>query len=191
MEVAMKLEVGKKYELNNGEVCECTEMKGEDPLVSDDYGYGPFVINSCLYHQDGRFGTGSFDSDLDVYRCVEDTPPTWGEMTDAEKGALLLAHHEGKAIQICNLDDQRWIDASLSFFWNSDFAYRVRPEPTYLPLEAGRKYSTASQGDWECILVRDGKAWLTRDLFPAYLWDAETGNSISLNKEYNVAGFAE
>jgi hypothetical protein len=184
----MKLEVGKKYELNNGEVYECTEMKGEDPLVSDDYGFGPFVINNCLYHQDGRFGTGSFDNDMDVYRCVDDTPKTWGEMTDAEKGALLLAHHEGKLIEFFYKQD--WFANSTSW-WDSNTAYRVRPEPTYLPLEAGRKYSTASQGDWECILVRDGKAWLTRDLFPAYLWDAETGNSISLNKEYNVAGFAE
>lgn len=107
----MKLEVGKRYKLKNGVVCLCDRMRGDDPNAVDEFGYGPFAINGSLYHQDGRFGDGSWPS-LDVvaewteddelnaiaderkdgpFVAVDlDEPKTWGEMTDAEKGALLL-----------------------------------------------------------------------------------------------------
>ena len=56
-----------------------------------------------------------------------DTPKLWRDMTDAEKGALLLAHHEGRTIE-------RWVDESLGWKivppqWRHEHAYRVRPEP--------------------------------------------------------------
>jgi len=50
----------------------------------------------------------------------DDTPKLWRDMTDAEKGALLLAEHEGKEIP--------GLDA---------FAYRVRPK--FCPT-CGHKY---------------------------------------------------
>lgn len=56
-----------------------------------------------------------------------DTPKKWGDMTDAEKGALLLASHEGKVIE-CIFDGRDfWIDCAPQ--WRSDCAYRVKPEP--------------------------------------------------------------
>lgn len=55
-----------------------------------------------------------------------DTPKTWGEMTDAEKGALLLAHHEGKVIQLKSRGGS-WDEACPS--WVDDIAYRIKPEP--------------------------------------------------------------
>lgn len=47
----------------------------------------------------------------------------WGEMTDEEKGALLLAHHEGKAIE--SSASGAWTLCEPK--WKPDAAYRVRP----------------------------------------------------------------
>jgi len=58
----------------------------------------------------------------------EDKPKIWRDMTPEEKGALLLAHHEGKDIEafgVSYLD--RWED--IYFICDKDCAYRVKPEP--------------------------------------------------------------
>jgi hypothetical protein len=54
----------------------------------------------------------------------EDTPKLWKDMTDEEKGALLLAHHDGKEIEFWAYCE--WI--GINPFWLDDFAYRVKPE---------------------------------------------------------------
>tara|TARA_R100001086_G_C11835541_1_gene257736 strand:+ start:1416 stop:2039 length:624 start_codon:yes stop_codon:yes gene_type:complete len=86
------IEVGGTYELNNGESQKCIRMEGNDPLAVDKYGYGPFVLDGMLYHQDGRFGDNGADHALSVKRRIDipetDTPKTWGEMTDAEREAI-------------------------------------------------------------------------------------------------------
>ena len=119
-----------------------------------------------------------------------DTPKTWGEMTEAEKGALLLAHHEGKVIQTRAPDETSWVDIEPSFD-GTTLAYRVRPEHAHLPLEVGRKYVATNSTEWECIFVRDGNAWLTWGNGPAYVWTAETGESLSMNKDYDITGLEE
>ena len=121
----MKLEVGKTYKLNNGEIHTCTEMNGDDPLAVDSIGYGPFVIDWVLYHQDGTFGRGDLHN-LNVASCVDDTPTTWRDMTDAEKGALLLAHHEGKVVEN-SFDGSHWVASEP--IWAGRYTYRIKPEP--------------------------------------------------------------
>lgn len=59
---------------------------------------------------------------------MTDNPKTWGEMTPEEKGALLLAHHEGKLIQVYRSLDEAW-ESIKSPNWSECHAYRVRPEP--------------------------------------------------------------
>jgi hypothetical protein len=49
---------------------------------------------------------------------------TWAELTPEEKGALLLAHHEGKVIE--EFDGGHWCNAVS--FWTGKVAYRIRPE---------------------------------------------------------------
>lgn len=51
---------------------------------------------------------------------------TWGEMTPEEKGALLLAHHEGKVIEVWYPFAEVWVPKDCSFL-DSD-KYRVKPE---------------------------------------------------------------
>lgn len=64
------------------------------------------------------------------------SPLTWNEMSDAAKGLLLLAAHEGATIQYYSplskmwFDDEDWGDGS--------FAYRVKPEAL---VEAEQKVS--------------------------------------------------
>jgi hypothetical protein len=54
-----------------------------------------------------------------------DTPKLWRDMTDAEKGELLLAHHEGKEIE-CNIDNGVWFYSDPQ--WNAAHAYRIKPK---------------------------------------------------------------
>ena len=156
-EPKVKLEVGKKYELNNGEVHECILgwLDHKDRLS----------INDVWYHEDGI--TGCFedlpDYDLHVKRCVEEAPEpskTWGEMTPEEKGALLLAHHEGKIIESLLYD---WAKCSPS--WTDSVAYRIKPEPKRETIELygdGRNswafdYSTSNATHYITFDVIDGE----------------------------------
>jgi len=82
----MKIEVGDKVELNNGEVHEVDQMVGNDPDYVTPEGYGPFVIDYSLYHQDGRFADCGHEDILSVKRIIsrasDDTPKLWRDMTD-------------------------------------------------------------------------------------------------------------
>lgn len=51
---------------------------------------------------------------------------TWGEMTPEEKGALLLAHHEGKVIEYTDTGNTWWAPIKPQFLDN--LTYRVKPE---------------------------------------------------------------
>lgn len=76
---------------------------------------------------------------------ASDKPKLWRDMTDAEKGALLLAHHEGKVIEGRNESwpNDGWIEIRVPSWWN-DSAYRVRPEPKVDTVKQG--YKTNSSG---------------------------------------------
>ena len=250
----MKLEVGKKYRLNNGEehVCEsgkvigyvingnCYTSTGKlggfsqyDPRsvaceVKDDQykplrEFAPFKAGDRFRDEDGDVLTICDDCKTLAWTKIdgedypvnvasysidnrttpvtpldrdEDTPKLWRDMTDSEKGALLLAHHEGKVIEIF-LDWDRggtWVNVTPPPNWLDEYAYRVRPEPSFLPLEAGKTYQTSEKGYFDCIHVRNGNAWLIKrnDIHaPAYVWDAETGKSESLGENWDIVGLEE
>lgn len=53
----------------------------------------------------------------------------WGQMTPEEKGALLLAHHEGKTIEVSyGLPGDGWVKSNEPD-WEDNLAYRVKPGP--------------------------------------------------------------
>lgn len=52
------------------------------------------------------------------------TPKTWGEMTDEEQGALLLADHRGEVVEVWG-GNGWWSPCSVGRYQGS--AYRVRP----------------------------------------------------------------
>jgi hypothetical protein len=54
-------------------------------------------------------------------------------------------------------------------------------------LKVGKTYKTKTGREYECILVRDNRAWMTfHPDSPAYLWNSETGESLSLNSDYDI-----
>jgi hypothetical protein len=53
----------------------------------------------------------------------------FGELSDAEKGALLLAHHEGKRIQFYSKVWVKWCDCIKTPLWDDRYLYRIAPEP--------------------------------------------------------------
>ena len=58
----------------------------------------------------------------------EDKPKMWRDMTPEEKGALLLAEHEGKAIEVFDLAyPDMWCEDYP--VWNDEAAYRIKSEP--------------------------------------------------------------
>lgn len=83
-----------------------------------------------------EWGGGIFGDELfTLISRAADAPVLWKDMTSEQKGALLLARHEGKSIEILSVldDNPHWISAVN--LWNPKRAYRVKPEPvtvTYL-----------------------------------------------------------
>lgn len=55
-------------------------------------------------------------------------PKLWKDMTPEEKGALLLAHHEGKGIECFCKMHKVWAYA-ITPHWASETAYRIKSEP--------------------------------------------------------------
>lgn len=103
----------------NGGVWIVKNIKG-DQFLGVKGEYGP-------YHK-GVPLSGSY-----IWRIVSrasDAPKLWRDMTPEEKGALLLAHHEGKVIEAADVMSKydTWKKC-----WNvgkfEDFSYRIRPEP--------------------------------------------------------------
>jgi hypothetical protein len=95
------------------------------------------MFEPCTLQSDGRILIGDgpeyygrYPEKGHLMACIVSraTPKTWGDMTDEEKGALLLAHHQGKVIEFVNDCDVRdWKKAVPR--WADFCSYRVRPEP--------------------------------------------------------------
>ena len=64
-----------------------------------------------------------------ISRAAE-TPKLWRDMTPEEKGALLLAHHEGKNIQWETFGKIRNSQKGFTPCWQAYIAYRIKPERT-------------------------------------------------------------
>jgi len=74
-------------------------------------------------------GTNRYQAGLDLVAEWPDHPTVWRDMTEAEQGALLLAHHQGKVIECYPPVLESGWRVNVSPAWGSNFAYRVRPEP--------------------------------------------------------------
>lgn len=111
------------------------------------------IVNSIEVIHDGAFcgevraelseyGSGVF-GEYEKFRLISRATPEpkqWKHMTPEEKGALLLAAHEGKAIE-CSHDADRWVDIDPA--WTGILYYRIKPEPvreTMTIYGAGKKW---------------------------------------------------
>lgn len=120
----MKIEQGKFYRTRDGR-----KVGLLYPSILDDFAWqdrkGNWWTKSGHHNLDGP---DSNNPDLDIVEEWVETPKTWSEMTPEEKGALLLARHEGKEIQFY-AKNSSWTDLYQSFNWFHGTAYRVKPEP--------------------------------------------------------------
>ena len=83
--------------------------------------YGFFVDAS-----DGKRLSGG--TNWHIVSRSADTPKLWRDMTPEEKGALLLAHHEGRDLEYWRRGSGGWASCpSLGIYDNK--AYRIKHEP--------------------------------------------------------------
>lgn len=61
----------------------------------------------------------------------------WQDMTPEEKGALLLAHHEGKTIEF--FDSREWVKTAPN--WLPRYAYRVAPTIENVVMYLGKGFN--------------------------------------------------
>jgi hypothetical protein len=119
----MKTGTLKELDVKPGDVVECVTgswhtSKGQR-----------YTINSecdILNYSNGKTNESTFRL---IPRATHE-PKTWAEMTPEEKGALLLAHHEGADIEVWVVDHDfsGWLPARKPR-WHDCLCYRVRPEP--------------------------------------------------------------
>lgn len=140
----MKIEPGKCYRTRDGRK---VGPIGYNPNITN---YWKFFSGVTFWDEFGRLYKATRETDLDLIAewteddlnaiCEErqdgpfvsasDAPKTWGEMTDAEKGALLLAHREGKAIEFYSPTFRKWMDpVDAGPSWFDVQPYRIKPEP--------------------------------------------------------------
>lgn len=85
-------------------------------------------VANYLWRDDGTESALRTPSPRDLVAEWTDEPTLWRDMTPEQKGTLLLAHHDGKHIQMWDLLMEEWATI-LTPAWRPDFAYRVKPEP--------------------------------------------------------------
>lgn len=87
--------------------------------------------DECLKHSDGSvrpYGDWGWSPYFTVVSRAEDTPTKWGDMTPEQKGALLLAHHEGKTIECYCFREGQFTTTHEPYLFDG-VAYRIKPEP--------------------------------------------------------------
>ena len=80
-------------------------------------------------------------------------PTTWDKMTDAEKGALLVAWQKGEAIQYWDLEQAMWVDTYCDPLEFEGDAYRVK-------VMSKREVAKFHLGLWEGDVV-EGRVWFS------------------------------
>jgi hypothetical protein len=107
-----------------GDTVRCT---GSNPYFIDKYKTGDvFTLELNGY---GDIGIGLCDGSQGDWELVCDPSDlTWGDMTPEQQGALLLANHQGKTIEVKSHVLGNWIPLHEPA-WISDAAYRTKPEP--------------------------------------------------------------
>ena len=126
----MKLEEGKYYRTADGKKVGPVRIKEtwlptKWALWSD--GKNAYEVVGLL--AEDALSTEIISEWVDHYHVFDRSdfrPKIWRDMTSEEKGALLLAEHEGKVIECWNVEEWCAIDVP---YWFDDCAYRVRPEP--------------------------------------------------------------
>ena len=109
----MKIENGKYYRTADG--------RKVGPMVGGPATY--YTLDEGLFWADN--GASAYENGPNLVAEWNEPSPLWRDMTPEQKGALLLAHHEGKVIETWM--PNRWYICEPA--WVYDCCYRVKPEP--------------------------------------------------------------
>lgn len=83
----------------------------------------------CAVYDEQGGGYTTIDEDM-IFRIISRATPEpklWRDMTAEEKGALLLAAHEGKVIEYWKRGSGGW--SNKPSVWSEHESYRIKPEP--------------------------------------------------------------
>ena len=118
----MQIETGKFYKTRGGEKV--------GPVITEycQIGFGWHALGDPRFW----YGTGKcYDGQsYDLIAEWTDTPTIWENKTPEQKGALLLAEHEGRELQALAVDHDgtTWVIKRRNQ-WHDGIAYRIKPEP--------------------------------------------------------------
>jgi hypothetical protein len=135
-----------------------------------------FTLELNIY---GNIGAGTCNGSLGDWELVCDPSDlTWGDMTPEQQGALLLAHHQGKTIELISHASGMWVYSEYPQ-WTQDTSYRIKIVPVVVQ---HLKYSISSpSGD---IVGFSDSGYLTSTHVLTY--DTEDGvpvcSSVKLSK---------
>lgn len=128
-----------KLNVQVGDVVECVGWTRDDSTycVGNKYTImerhpAGYVNEMCAVRENDGYAKilKDYGGDQQLFRIVSraNDPKLWRDMTAEEKGALLLAAHEGQVIQFYNPTSDWWYDLPKEPFQDA-WAYRVKPEP--------------------------------------------------------------
>lgn len=141
----MKIEKGKFYKTKSGE--KVGPAKPASYYEGDMWSLGKMRV----YGPDGTYGPTLRQEDERHNDLVEewhDEHRTWGELTDAEKGALLLAEYEGGKFALEYTipgPDKSWGQKSIHEAFNDEWVYRVAPKRETVTLHTGQSFMAGSK----------------------------------------------
>lgn len=125
--MTLKIEAGKYYRTRDGRKVGPAKPYADYWHVMVGAVWNGYRENGLWGCREATYGAGGVPLDLIAEWTdtpADDTPVLFRDMTPAEKGALLLANHEGKPIQ-CFVNGE-WIRKSHGV-WSKVHAYRVKP----------------------------------------------------------------
>jgi len=160
----MKIEEGKFFRTRDGR--KVGPMLGEGKLEG---GLTDKLGNGLMWNFDGThkaWGMSDCDDLIAEWTDEPDTPTLWRDMTPEEKGALLLAVHEGREVEMwcpCDHDVPVWCEKGTTWSFGDGFAYRIKPEPKRETVTMWGQY-IAAQGWHFSVLEFEDTHRITFDL---------------------------
>jgi len=137
----------KELNVQVGDVVECVSAHGDWLKKGKTY---------TVDHDMRVVGYDITSLNVSTFRIITRAPPTlWRDLTPAEKGALLLAHHEGKTVQGTRVDiPDDWRVTAIGL---DNHAYRIKPHIPKTATETFYGHSTKSvQLEWGFSRVTNG-----------------------------------
>lgn len=191
----IKLEEGKTYVTRDGRVVGPMGLYYGDTMWHDPT--NSFGDDDAWWEPEGYRGGHKIGGESDL--VMEYNPKMTvclklKDMPEVEQLKLRVAFLEGKPVRYYEEawpynGWTKWSGEKL----DDNLCYRLHEDnKSYLPLEVGKTYKT-SKGNFECIYVEDGIAWMrARKFNTAYTWEASTGKAkcLGVSGSYDVIGVA-